>query len=137
MSDEESIQVWLDAYRNAWESYDPDAISNLFSVDAEYRWHPWDEGKDVARGREAIVEAWLKNRDQSGTYSGAWRPLLVRDGTVVAVGTSRYYRDSSKRELEKEFHNLWILEFDNDGRCRSFTEWYMQAPKLTDASQHA
>src|SRR5690242_5071159 len=72
MSNEaEQIQRWLDAYTHAWLTYEPDEISALFTDDAEYRWHPWDEGDNVARGRAQIVAAWLENRDQAGTYGGA------------------------------------------------------------------
>lgn len=129
MIDEGTVQLWLDGYSRAWETYDPDAIGDLFSDDAEYRWHPWDAGDDVARGRKAIIDAWLGSRDKPGTYTGEYRPLLVKDPTAVAVGVSRYYADSTRRTLVREFHNLWVLEFDGDGRCRSFTEWFMQTPK--------
>ena len=126
---ETNAQRWLDAYSRAWETYDPAAIGGLFAVDAEYRWHPWDEGGDVARGRDAIVEAWLKNRDKAGTYSGEYRPLLVHGRTVIAVGISRYFADRSQRKLVREYHNLWVLEFDKGWRCRSFTEWFMRSPR--------
>jgi hypothetical protein len=125
---EDDAQGWLDAYGQAWNSYDPDAIRSLFSEHAEYRFHPWDGGKDVLVGREAIVRSWLDDRDKAGTYTGAWRPLIVRGERVVATGTSRYYTDSTRKELEREFYNLWILDFDDDGRCSSFTEWFMQSP---------
>ena len=128
MVDEAGAQRWLNAYSRAWESYYPAAIGDLFSDDAEYRWHPWDEGANVARGRPAIVDAWLKEPDKPGTYTGDYRPLLVHGDTVVAVGVSRYYTDATKRTLDREYHNLWILEFDDTGRCRSFTEWYMKSP---------
>jgi ketosteroid isomerase-like protein len=127
--DEARAQQWLDAYTHAWESYDPAAIGDLFTEDAEYRWHPWDADDKVARGRQAIVAAWLDNRDAPGTYTGAYRPLLVHDQTTVAVGVSRYYSDSSRRTLDTEFHNLWIIDFDDSGRCKSFTEWFMRSPK--------
>ncbi len=127
--DEARAQDWLDGYSRAWESYDPAAIGDLFSEDAEYRWHPWDEDPDVARGRQAIVEAWLKSRDKPGTYTGEYRPLVVHGDTVVAVGVSRYYTDATRRTLDREYHNLWIVEFDGASRCRSFTEWYMKSPK--------
>jgi ketosteroid isomerase-like protein len=129
MADEVRAQQWLDAYVRAWESYGPDAIGELFTEDAEYRWHPWDAGDAVARGRQAIVAAWLENRDKPGTYTGEYRPLLVHDQTVVAVGISRYYSDSKRRRLVREYHNLWIVELDDAGRCRSFTEWFMHSPK--------
>ena len=124
-----SAQRWLDAYVHAWETYDPAEIGALFTEEAEYRWHPWDEGDRVALGREAIVKIWLDNKDASGTYVGEYRPLLVHDHTVVAVGTSRYYADSTRRKLVRAYHNLWIVELDDSGRCSSFVEWYMKTPK--------
>ena len=127
--DQALAQRWLDAYVGAWESYEPDAIGELFSEDAEYLWHPWDSGDAVARGRQAIVRAWLENRDQPGTYTGRYEPMLVHGQTVISVGTSRYYTDPTRRHVDREYRNLWILEFDAAGRCRSFTEWFMKAPK--------
>jgi ketosteroid isomerase-like protein len=128
MTDGDAVQRWLLAYARAWETYDPAEIGALFTDDAEYRWHPWDEGDQVARGREAIVGAWLSSRDAPGTYQGEYRPLLIQDDRAIAVGTSRYYRDDTRSALDREYHNLWVLQFAEDGRCRSFTEWYVKAP---------
>jgi len=128
MIDTDAVHHWLVAYDHAWQTYDPGEIGALFTDDAEYRWHPWDEGDAVARGREAIVAAWLSDRDAPGTYRGEYRPLISQNDTVVAVGTSRYYTDATRSELDREYHNLFLLRFAADGRCRSFTEWYMQAP---------
>ena len=127
MVDEASAQRWLDAYSRAWESYDPKAIGDLFSDDAEYRFYPWADGSDVVRGRKSIVEAWLKDPDKPGTYTGEYRPRLVHDDTVIAVGVSRYYTDASKTTLEREYQNLWVMEFDGAGKCCSYTEWYMRS----------
>lgn len=126
--DAEMVQRWLDAYAHAWETYDPDEIGALFAEDAEYRWHPWDEGGDVARGRGQIVAAWLENRDRPSTYRGVYRPLLVQGDQAIAVGLSSYYTDEAQTTLDRAYHNLWVLRFAADGTCRSFTEWYMQAP---------
>ena len=126
--DTDLAQRWLDAYAHAWTTYDPAEIGALFSAEAQYRWHPWDEGDDVARGRSKIVAAWLENRDTPGTYRGTYRPLLVKDDLVIAVGTSSYFTDATQGVLDRTFHNLWVLRFTEDGQCRSFTEWYMQAP---------
>lgn len=127
MVDEKHAQRWLDAYARAWETYDPAAIGDLFSEDAEYRFYPWAEGDDVARGRQAIVESWLKDKDKPGTYTGEYRPLLVHANTAIGVGVSRYYTDASRSTLEREYHNLWVMEFDDAGKCRSYTEWYMKS----------
>jgi ketosteroid isomerase-like protein len=126
--DAELVQRWLDAYTHAWITYDSDEIGALFTADAEYRWHPWDTGDDVARGHTQIVAAWLENRDRAGTYRGTYRPLLVQGDLAIAVGLSSYYTDDTQTTLDRAYHNLWILRFSAEGRCRSFIEWYMQAP---------
>ena len=126
--DADQVQRWLDAYMHAWITYDPDEIRALFSEDAEYRWHPWDEGDDVARGQGEIVTAWLANRDAAGTYRGAYRPLLISGDQAITEGESLYYTDATQTTLDRAYHNLWVLRFDGDGRCRSFTEWYMEHP---------
>jgi hypothetical protein len=122
-------QRWLDAYTHAWTTYEPGEIGALFTDDAQYRWHPWDEGDDVARGRDQIVAAWLEHRDPAGTYRGVYRPLQVTDDLVIAMGTTSYYTDDTRATLERTYYNLWVLRFSEDGQCRSFTEWYMQAPR--------
>jgi len=128
MVDTAHVQRWLDGYVQAWLAYEPAAIGALFSDDAEYRWHPWDTGDDVARGREAIVASWMEEPDIAGAYEGEYRPLMVSGDDAVAVGITRYYVDASRAELEQEFHNLWVLRFADNGRCSSFTEWYMRTP---------
>lgn len=124
----ESVQAWLDAYARAWETYDADEIGALFSDDAEYRWHPADEPE---KGRDAIVEGWLNpggnasDRDAPGTYLGEYRPYAVDGHRAVAIGTSTYWSDASRSKVERLYYNSWLLEFDDDGKCRSFTEYWM------------
>ena len=52
------VQRWLDAYVDAWRSYDASGIGDLFAEDATYRWHPWDEGdRAVAIGVSRYLRA--------------------------------------------------------------------------------
>jgi hypothetical protein len=37
----EQVQTWLDAYVDAWRTYDPGAIGELFGADARYAYHPY------------------------------------------------------------------------------------------------
>ena len=128
----ETVQAWLDAYERAWETYDPEQIAALFSENAEYRWHPADE---PVVGRDEIVRAWVapegneSSRDAAGTYLGEYRPYAVDGHRAVAIGTSTYWTDASRSKLERVYYNNWLLEFDDDGRCRSFTEYYMSPRK--------
>ena len=120
--DEQSFQRWLDAYVEAWRSYDRDAIGELFSDDAEYRWHPWDE---PTRGREAIVSGWLEEPDAPGSWAAEYRPWLVSGDDAVAVGVSRYFA-ADGTTVEREYHNVFLCRFDGDGRCREFTELFLR-----------
>ncbi len=110
---------WLDAYVDAWRTYDPDAIGALFSDDAEYRYNPWDE---PLRGREAIVANWLANRDEPGTWEAEYRPWAVDGDRGVATGTSRYDDADGRRT----YHNVFLIRLDDRGRCREFTEIYLK-----------
>jgi hypothetical protein len=125
------VQAWLDRYVDAWLGYDPTAIGDLFSADAEYRYHPYDEPEV---GRDTIVRDWVEpeggasSRDAEGTYEAHYEPFAVDGSRAVAIGVSRYYTDTTKTVLEREYRNCYLLEFDDEGRCRSFTEYYMKAP---------
>jgi ketosteroid isomerase-like protein len=114
----ERVQAWLDAYVAAWRSYDAAAIGDLFSADAAYRYHPYD---DPERGREAIVAGWLDEPDEPGSWEASYAPLLVEGDRAIATGETRY-------DDGQTFSNLFVLEFDGDGRCRDFTEWFMEHP---------
>jgi hypothetical protein len=115
---------WLDRYVEAWHTYDADAIASLFAEDAEYRYHPWDKGSDVAVGRSGIVESWLSDRDDPGSWSAEYEPFAVDEERAVAVGVSRYLRPDGS--LDREYHNVFLCRFDAEGRCREFTEFFMQ-----------
>ena len=124
----ERVQAWLDAYSHAWDTYDAADVAALFSTDAEYRWHPADEPEV---GRDTIVEAWLNpggnasDRDKPGTYKGEYTVYAVDGNHAVAIGTSTYWSDASQSKVERIYYNNWLLEFDDEGKCRSFTEYWM------------
>lgn len=127
----DDVQRWLDRYIAAWTSYEPAAIGDLFSEDARYRYHPSDEG---FVGRDAIVRAWLdpsgdaSSRDEPGTWEAHYEPFTVDGDRAVAVGWSRYYTDTSRSGVRFVFDNAYLLEFGAEGRCRSFTEFYVERP---------
>jgi hypothetical protein len=115
----DDVNRWLSRYVDAWRSYEPDAIGDLFSDQAEYRYHPWDE---PVEGRDAIVADWLANRDEPDTYEADYSAWAVDGDRAVATGTSRYDGPGGR----KTYHNVFLLAFDGDGRCREFTELFME-----------
>jgi hypothetical protein len=120
--DEAGFQRWLDDYVEAWTTYDAGAIGALFADDAAYRYHPWD---DPVVGRPAIVESWLSDRDEPGSWTAEYRPWLVAGGDAVALGVSRYLGDDGQT-VEREYHNVFLCRFDEGGRCREFTEIFLK-----------
>jgi ketosteroid isomerase-like protein len=126
----EDLATWLRRYLEAWRSYDPEAIGALFGEDVEYRYHPYDE---PVRGRAAVVASWLEEdrRDAPGSWEAHYDPLVIDGDVAVATGTSTYF--DSEGEVERVFYNSFVMEFSPDGRCRSFTEYYMEKPRPEDA----
>jgi ketosteroid isomerase-like protein len=130
--DHAGAQTWLDSYVAAWLSYDADEIRALFTEDIAYRYHPYE---DPIVGREAVVASWLgesdsdgaSTRDAPGTYSARYAPIAVDDDVVVATGTSRY-SERPDGPIVRTYDNCFIMRFDDEGRCREFTEYYIRRP---------
>jgi len=120
----DQVQAWLDAYVAAWRSYDADAIRALFTDDARYAYHPYDE---PLVGGAAIAESWLGDRDEPGTWEASYAPSLIAGDRVIVTGETRYATDDV-------FSNLFELEFAADGRCASFVEWYVPHPENGDGA---
>jgi SnoaL-like domain len=120
-----TVQAWLDAYVQAWKTYDPKEIGELFSENATYFESPYSE---PLRGRAAIVAHWLQEPDSPGKYDSHYEPLAIEGNIAVTNGRSRYFeRDGSM--LRAEWDNLFVLRFDSDGRCKEYREWYMERPE--------
>jgi ketosteroid isomerase-like protein len=130
--DHRSAQEWLNRYVAAWLSYDRDDIADLFAHDVTYRYHPYD---DPIVGRAAVVASWLdesdasgaSTRDRPGTYTAEYAPVAVDGEVVVATGTSRY-RERPDGPVVRTYSNCFLMRFDDAGRCRDFTEYYLKHP---------
>lgn len=116
------MQNWLDRYIAAWRANTAALIEELFTEGAVYRFHPYDEGDDVATGREAIVAAWLESPDDPDGWEARYRAFAVEGNRGVGVGTTRYLPTAD--EPEEIFHNCFLLTFAEDGRCSEFTEFF-------------
>ena len=118
--DEAAVARWLDDYVAAWRTYDEIGISTLFSEDAVYRFHPWDDG-DSVRGREAIVSNWLEEPDAPGTWSAEYQPWLVGGDRAVAAGVTRYLAEDGAdgEKVAREYHNVFLLRSTPTGAAPS------------------
>ncbi|MGV9775743.1 nuclear transport factor 2 family protein [Streptosporangium sp. NPDC003464] len=117
MTDLSRVATWIDGYVQAWNSNDPAHIGALFTEDATYCTAPF---QPPWRGRGQIVERWLEARDEPGETTFDWRPVTVTDEVAIIQGTTAY--------PDRAYSNLWVIRLDPEGRCREFTEWWMEHP---------
>ena len=83
-----------------------------------YRLEPWG----TWTGRAEIVAGWLEHADAPGDAEFQWWHV-ARDGDLwILEGRTRY------QNLGRDYANLWLVELDDEGRARGFSEWWKQFP---------
>ena len=119
----EDVSSWLERYVAAWKSGERGEIEALFSEDARYRYHPYDE---PLVGRAAIADSWLADPDRPGSFEASYESFAVDGDAAVAIGTSTYL--GADGAVDRVYDNVFALRIDGEGRCSDFTEWYMKRP---------
>ena len=111
-------------------------IEALFAEDIwRYRYHPADDPID---GRAAVVESWLgegdhpdaSERDEAGTYDARYRAFAVDGDAAVATGDELLQGLGRDGPVVRVYDPVcFVMRFDPEGRCRVFTEWFVQRKK--------
>ena len=115
----DDVERWVDGYVRAWGSNEPADIGALFADDAAYRTEPYAEPWN---GRDEIVQRWLAGKDEPGTWEFRYEPMALAGNVAFVRGWATY----TDGDPERRYHNLWVIELDDDGRATSFTEWFMK-----------
>jgi hypothetical protein len=118
------LQEWIDRYVEAWTSNDAEAIGALFTDEARYYTHPY---REPWKGRDAIVKGWTENPDPPGSWAAEYRALAVAENTGVVRGNTKYFKADGS--VDKEYANIFVVEFDPQGRCTEFTEFFVKKPE--------
>lgn len=108
---------WLEGYKMAWESRDPDAAAALFTEDARYREQPYQEpfeGADGVRNYWADVTA--TQSDVSFRYGP---PIVVGDQTVA-----EWWVTMKNGGVDVTLAGVFLLRFDDAGLCRDLVEYW-------------
>jgi nuclear transport factor 2 (NTF2) superfamily protein len=124
--DETTFAHWLDRYKTAWESRDPDAAADLFTTDGSYRETPFDA---AMQGRAAIRAYWAAGpRDSQRDVAFAYEVWAVLGGGRVGVCRWRCsftrIADGGRVELDGVFRCAFATEGREAGRCQTFEEWW-------------
>jgi hypothetical protein len=118
------LEDWLDRYIGAWRANEREPIAALFTEDAMYRYTPYGGEDHTLRGHATIVDGWLDEGDDPGSWEARYEPYAIEGDRAVAIGWSRY--QATAEEPARTFHNVFLLRFADDGRCSEFTELFMQ-----------
>jgi len=110
----EQAARWVEAYVGAWKSNVPADVEALFTPDAVYYTAPH---RAPWRGQQEIVAGWLGRAEEQGEWGFRYEVLRVADDTAYVRGWTNYE--------DGVIGNLWVVQFAQEGRCQSFTEWWM------------
>jgi ketosteroid isomerase-like protein len=116
MTDRPSVRRWVEEYERAWRMPGTTRISSLFTVDATYLHSPYEE---PVVGLDAIGRMWEEDREgPKEVFSISTDVVAVDDPLAVVRAEVRY-----GQPVRQEYRDLWILQFEADGRCSWFEEW--------------
>ena len=127
----DDVQRWLDDYVSAWRTYDPVAIGELFSADATYRYHAYDEPASPG-GTRSLPTGWSRRMPRTHGRRTTSRSRSRATGRWRSARAEYRNPDGSFRTL---YYNLWTLRFDADGRCADFVEYYNELPERLRAGR--
>lgn len=107
---------WVKGYVRAWNSNERADVERLFAPTALYYTEPYAE---PWRGRDEIVEGWLKQKDEPGDTDFKYEVIAVEGELGVVRGTAHY------KTSGKSYSNLWLIRLDSEGVAREFVEYWM------------
>ena len=123
------VSAWLAIYEKAWRTAGVDLLGSLFTEDASYLQGPYDQ---PVVGLPAIGRMWEETRDGADEVFTSTTAIIAVDGptAVVRVEVCQETGQVGVRvevkygePVTQEYRDLWIMRFDDDGRCCAYEEW--------------
>ena len=116
--DHASAADLLDRYRRAWESFDGDAWTDLFTEDAEYHEDPFEP---PLVGHNAVRAYLLKAAELQEEVSFTVERHWFVDPTILVAWHAGYIERSGRAQVR--LAGFMTLEV-RDGRIAKLREWY-------------
>jgi SnoaL-like domain len=128
----DAVTQWLEAHDAAWRSAGHAAIADLFSEAAVYHLGPieeeWRSVTGPLRGRDAIAAGWLAGGIAGEQFETESEILAIDGPRAVVRRRIRYFKPDGS--VESRWDTCWVLDFDGDGRCTEYWEWYVEGPAV-------
>jgi hypothetical protein len=122
---------WLAAYGQASADDDPLASARLFSPDARYYESPFDA---PLVGRPAMHDYWAAGAQNLTDKSSTYEILAVREKLGIARWRSRFLVKATGAALALDC--IFLAEFDDEGLCCCFREWWHSRPDILPHEAH-
>lgn len=127
MTSRNDITRWLHSYQRAARSDDPKDVAALFTKDAEYHDEPFGE---PWRGRDEIVRRWIEQSDAKLEWDLSHRVVAV-DGSTAVLEVEYLYTSPEHRHT---YRSIWLVELDDEGRARSFKDYWVEDPQTKESA---
>ncbi len=79
------------------------------------------------RSKHRVAEPFPPQAVKPGGHAPVSVAVAVDGDVAVATGSSTYLSGPGG-PVEKAYDNCFVMRFDSAGRCREFTEWYVERP---------
>jgi hypothetical protein len=112
----EDVTIWINGYERAWRTAGTDLLTDLFTEDASYSQGPYEAPKV---GLAQIAAMWEDTRDGPDEVFRMIFEIVAVDGHTAVARVEVRYGDPERQQ----YRDLWVMQFADDGRCRSFEEW--------------
>ncbi len=113
------FKKWMETYGRASAENDPLRSANLFAENARYYETPFAE---PMIGRETIFEYWNDRARNLKDKVSTFEILSVNGNRGIAHWQSKFTVIESGKRLALDC--VFIVEFGDDGLCRTFREWW-------------
>jgi ketosteroid isomerase-like protein len=110
---------WLGAYKQAWETRDPDAAESLFTEDATYQVTPFTEPN---QGRQGIRNYWSRVTTNQRDVRFGFQMLATNGDTGVARWNVVF--TEVPEGVSNELDGIFVFTLTPEGRCQEFKEWW-------------
>ena len=128
--DRSRLSDWIERYERAWRSPGTEALAELFTEGATYSTAPYE---NAHRGLEEIGAMWEAERSGPNEEFEMTSEVVAFEGETGVARVNVFYgtpKDKQGRvhRQRAEYRDLWVVSFDEDGRCSHFEEWPFWPP---------
>lgn len=115
----EQFNIWLTSYGRASAENDAQMSANLFAPHARYYENPFDE---PITGRDAIFAYWNNGAQTLTDKTSSFEILAAQNNCGIARWQSQFTVIATDKRFALDC--LFVVEFDDDGLCQTFREWW-------------